>query len=293
MERLKIGIPKGSLQDATIKLLMKAGFNVSISERSYIPVIDDPDLDPYLLRAQEMPEYVYEGALDCGITGEDWVKERNVFKKVKVVENLVYAKQGMNPVRWVVAVPEDSGIKSVKGLKGKRISTEIVNVTQKYLKKNKVKADVDFSWGATEVKVKAGLADAIVELTETGSSLRANKLKIIDTVCQSTTQFICNKKAWQNTRKRSKMENIGMLLQGAIKAEGKAGLKMNVRKKDLEKILGILPAMKKPTVAELSDKDWCDVDTIIDEAVVKNLIPKLKRAGAQGLIEYPLNKVID
>ena len=234
MKKLKIGIPKGSLQQATIRMLTKAGFNVSVNERSYIPSIDDAELDPYLLRAQEMPEYVYEGALDCGITGEDWTKERGVFGKIEVVADLLYAKQGKGRVRWVVAVPEDSAMKSVKDLKGKRISTELVSVTKDYLKKNNVSANVDFSWGATEVKVRAGLADAIVELTETGSSLRANKLKEIATVCQSITQFISNAKSWQDKWKRSKMEDIALLLQGAILAESKVGLKMNLAKKDMK-----------------------------------------------------------
>ncbi|OGW76135.1 MAG: ATP phosphoribosyltransferase [Omnitrophica bacterium RBG_13_46_9] len=291
-QKMKLGIPKGSLQQATVSLFKKAGFNISINERSYVPSIDDSDLELYLLRAQEMPEYVYEGALDCGITGEDWVKERGVSDKIKVVTDLVYAKQGLSHVRWVVAVPEDSAIKNVNDLNGKRVATELLNVTKDYLRKKKVKADVDFSWGATEVKVRVGLADAIVELTETGSSLRANRLKEIATVCESKTQFISNKDAWTDKWKKAKMENISLLLNGALLAEGKVGLKMNVAKKDLKKILNILPAMKNPTISELSNKDWCDVDTIVDESLAKKLIPNLKKAGAQGIIEYPLNKVI-
>jgi len=292
MAKLRIGIPKGSLEESTIKLFRKAGFKMSIDERSYVPSVDDAELEPYLLRAQEMPEYVREGALDCGITGEDWIKERGASGKVKVVAELLYAKQSLNPVRWVVAVPEGSKIRNVKGLRNKRIATELVNVTKQYLKRNKVNAKVDFSWGATEVKVKAGLADAIVELTETGSSLRANRLKEIATVCESTTQFISNVKAWEDAWKKSKMENIALLLKGAILAEDKVGLKMNVSEKDLKNVLKILPAMKKPTVSPLSEIGWFDLDTIISERVVKELIPKLKKAGAQGIIEYPLNKVI-
>jgi len=287
--KLKLGLPKGSLQEATVRMFRKAGFNIGINERSYFPSIDDEELEVILFRAQEMSRYVEDGILDVGITGNDWIME-NSSNVVRVAE-LIYAKQSMRPVRWVLAVPVDSKIKKVKDLQGKRVATELVNVTKRYLRKNKVKADVEFSWGATEVKAVIGI-DAIVEVTETGSSLRANKLREIDTVCESTTQLIANRKSWLNPEKRGKIENIAMLLKGAILAEEKVGLKMNVARKDLKTVLAILPAMKKPTVANLSDPEWCDVDTIIDEKTVKELIPKLKRAGAQGIIEYPLNKVI-
>lgn len=287
---LKIGLPKGSLQEATFKIFEKAGFGINVGSRSYFPSIDDPELEAILLRAQEMSRYVQDGALDCGITGNDWISENS--SKVKIVADLVYAKYSLKPVRWVVAVPESSNIKTVRALNGKRIATELVNVTKKYLNKNRVKAEIEFSWGATEVKVAAGLVDAIVELTETGASLRANKLRIIDTVCTSTTQFIANKKSWANSWKRNKIEALTMLLKGAIAAEEKVGLKMNVAAKDLQKVLNILPAIKKPTISQLTTKGWVDLDTIISEDEVKRLIPKLKKAGAEGIIEYPLNKVI-
>ena len=287
---LKIGLPKGSLQEATFRILKKAGFNVNVGSRSYFPSIDDPELEALLIRAQEMSRYVEDGTLDCGITGEDWIKENK--SDVKFVEELEYAKQSLNKVRWVVAVGEDSGIRSVKDLKGKRIATELVGVTKAFLEKKKITADVEFSWGATEAKVAAGLVDAIVEITETGSSLKANRLKIIDTVCYSTTQLIANKNAWKDLWKRQKIEALAMLIKGAIVAESKVGLMMNVKRSNLNKVLSVLPAMKKPTVAPLSDKDWLDVDTIIDEEDVKRLIPALKKAGAQDIIEYPLNKAI-
>lgn len=287
---VKIGLPKGSLQEATFRIFKKAGFNINAASRSYFPSIDDADLDPVLIRAQEMARYIEDGALDCGITGEDWVKENNA--DVKRVQELEYAKQSLNRVRWVIAAPESSKIRSVKDLKGKRIATELVGVTKAFLRKKGVRADVEFSWGATEVKVAAGLVDAIVEITETGTSLRANKLRIIETVCYSTTQLIANKKAWRNSWKRGKIESLAILLKGAILAESKVGLKMNVSRPNLKKILSLLPAMKQPTISTLTDKDWFDIDTIIDEEDVKRLIPALKRAGAQGIIEYPLNKAI-
>lgn len=287
---LKLGLPKGSLQEATLKMFRKAGFNVIVSERSYFPSIDDPEIEPVLLRAQEMSRYVADGALDCGITGNDWILENG--SEVVRVEELTYAKQSLNKVRWVLAVPEDSGIRSVKQLQGKRIATELVNTTKEYLKANKVKAEVEFSWGATEVKVKAGLVDAIVELTETGRSLKANRLVEIATICESTTQFIANRSAYKDSWKRAKMEEIALLLKGAIAAEEKVGLKMNVRKQDLKKVIVKLPALKKPTISNLSDPGWLAVETIIDEKIVRTLIPELKKAGAQGIIEYPLNKVI-
>jgi len=287
--KLKLGIPKGSLQDSTISLFAKAGFMIALDKRSYFPSVDDSEIELMLFRAQEMSRYVENGVLDCGITGADWIAENS--SKVQKITDLVYAKQTLAPVRWVLAVPAGSKITSVKGLRGKRIATELVNATKKYLKKNNVKADVEFSWGATEAKVGIGV-DAIVEVTETGSSIKANNLKIIDTVCYSTTQVIANKGSWKNSWKRGKIENIVLLLKGAMMAQIKVGLKMNVAKKNLPKILKLLPAMKRPTVSALTQHNWCDVDTIIDEKVVRTLIPKLKKAGAQGIIEYPLNKAI-
>ena len=262
---------------------------MGISERSYFPSIDDDEIEAILFRAQEMSRYVEDGILDCGITGNDWILE-NSSNVVRAAE-LIYAKQSMKPVRWVLAVPQDSKVKTVKDLGGKKIATELVKVTSNYLKKNKVKAEVEFSWGATEVKAAIGI-DAIVEVTETGSSLRANKLREIATVCESTTQLIANRSSWMNPWKRAKIESLAMLLKGAILAEEKVGLKMNVAKKDLKAIIALLPSMKRPTISTLSDPDWCDVDTIIDETAAKKLIPELKKAGAQGIIEYPLNKVI-
>ena len=288
---LKLGLPKGSLQEATFKMFKKAGFNVALSsERSYFPSLDDPQIEPVLLRAQEMSRYVQDGALDCGITGNDWILENK--SDVIRITDLVYAKQSLSQVRWVLAVPEGSGLRSIKDLKGKRIATELVNVTQDYFKKNKVKVEVEFSWGATEVKVSAGLVDAIVELTETGRSLKTNRLVEIATICESTTQFIANKNSYRDSWKRTKMEQIALLLKGAIAAEEKVGLKMNVSSKDLKGVLAILPALKKPTISNLSEEDWYAVETVIDEKVVRTLIPRLKKAGASGIIEYPLNKVI-
>ncbi len=288
--KLKLGLPKGSLQESTFKMFKKAGFNIAVSSRSYFPYVDDPDIEAVLIRAQEMSRYVEDGALDCGITGEDWILENG--SEVERVQELIYAKTGMNAVRWVLAVPNDSPIKTIKDLQGKRIATELKGFTEKYLEGKGVKADVEFSWGATEVKVGSGLVDAIVELTETGSSLRANNLRIVETLCHSTTQFISNKKAWADPKKKQKMQHIAMLLVGAIQAEAKVGLKMNVSEQNLKKIISLLPAMKQPTVSNLATSGWMDVDTIIDEKIVRDLIPKLKEAGAEGIIEYPLNKVI-
>ena len=287
---MKLGLPKGSLQESTFKMFKKAGFNISVGSRSYFPYIDDTEIEAVLIRAQEMSRYVEDGALDCGITGEDWIQENG--SQVIRIKELLYAKTSNNPVRWVLAVPNDSPVKSVKDLKGKRIATELKGFTEKYLKAKGVKADVEFSWGATEVKVASGLVDAIVELTETGSSLRANNLRIVETLCYSTTQFITNAKAYADKKKKQKMDHIALLLQGALNAESKVGLKMNVNKKDLKKVISLLPAMKKPTVSNLASAGWHDVDTIIDEKIVRELIPKLKEAGAEGIIEYPLNKVI-
>ncbi|MDD5477516.1 MAG: ATP phosphoribosyltransferase [Candidatus Omnitrophica bacterium] len=288
---LKLGLPKGSLQESTFRMLKKAGFNVNLpSSRSYIPSIDDVEIQATLLRAQEMSRYVQDGALDCGITGNDWILENK--SDVVRIADLTYSKQSLNKVRWVLAVPQDSGIKKVKDLNGKRVATELVNVAKDYFRKNKVKVEVEFSWGATEVKVSAGLVDAIVELTETGSSLRANKLIEIATLCESITQFIANKSAYQDSWKKAKMEQIALLLKGAIAAEEKVGLKMNVKKENLKAVLARLPALKKPTISGLSDDGWFAIETIIDEKVVRVLIPALKAAGACGIIEYPLNKVI-
>ena len=290
MRKLKLGLPKGSLQEATIKVFERAGFKIYVSGRSYFPAIDDEEIDPILLRAQEMSRYVEEGALDCGITGADWILENS--SKVVSLADLVYAKQSSVKVRWVLAVPEKSKIKSVKDLKGKRIATEVVNVTKRYLRKNKIKADVEFSWGATEAKVAGGLVDAVVELTETGSSLRAHKLRIISTICESTTQFITNKKSFRDPWKKRKMDQISMLLQGAIAANNMVGLKMNVEEKNLNKILSLLTSLKNPTVSSLTKDNWRAVEIVISEGIARTLIPKLKRAGAQGIIEYPLNKLI-
>jgi len=290
-KKLRLGLPKGSLEEATYRLLAKAGVQVYARSRSYYPAASDVDLELVLYRPQEMARYVEDGIVDAAITGYDWMVENDV-KKVKILSTLTYAKQTRRAVRWVLAVPENSSFKSVKDLKGKKISTELVNVTKKYLKKHNVKANVEFSWGATEVKPPL-LADAIVEVTETGSSLKANRLRIIDDVMESRTVFLANPIALKNSWKKAKMENLVMLLEGAIQAEAKVGLKMNVAKKNLDKILKILPALKTPTISSLSNKNWYDVDTVIDEEEVIRLIPELKRAGAEGIIEYPLNKVID
>ncbi|NQT32538.1 MAG: ATP phosphoribosyltransferase [Candidatus Omnitrophica bacterium] len=286
---LKLGIPKGSLQETTLRLFGKAGYKIKVSSRSYFPSIDDPDIEVVLFRAQEISRYVEDGIIDCGITGNDWVEENS--SSVEKIAELVYAKRSMKPVRWVLAVPEASKIKSVKDLEGRTIATELVNVTKKYLEEKGVNAEVEFSWGATEVKPKMGI-DAIVEVTETGSSLRANDLRIVETVCESTTQFIVNSGAWKDAWKKEKLEQITLLLKGAILAEGKVGLKMNAKKEDVEKVIAILPSMKAPTVSMLYGQEWVDIDTVIDEEDVKKLIPELRKAGAEGFIEYPLNKVI-
>lgn len=290
MKKLKLGLPKGSLQDATIKIFERAGFKIVVRSRSYFPSIDDAEIEPVLLRAQEMSRYVEDKTLDCGITGADWVMENG--SKVKSLAELQYSKQTENKVRWVLAVPESSKIKSVKDLAGKKIATEVVGITKKYLKQHKVKADVEFSWGATEAKVTSGLVDAIVELTETGSSLRANKLRIVETLCESNTQFIANKEACADDWKRAKMEQIIMLLEGALAASNMVGLKMNIQEKNFDKVRSLLPSLKEPTVSHLSDPKWLAVETVISENVVRVLIPRLKMAGAQGIIEYPLNKLI-
>ena len=287
--KLKLGLPKGSLQEATTRIFKKAGFNISTSERSYFPIVDDSEIEAILIRAQEMARYVYDGVLDCGLTGKDWIMENGV--QVIEVVDLIYAKSGMKPVRWVLGVNDNSEIKTVKDLEGKRIATELVNVTKKYLKSQGVRAEVEFSWGATEAKVP-DLVDAIVELTETGSSLRANNIRIIDEIMTSTTKLIANKNAWEDTWKRKKIQNLAMLLTGALNAEEKVGLKMNVAQKDLKSIIKILPAVKTPTISQLVGGKWVALEVVIDEDIVRNIIPKLKEAGAQGIVEYPLNKVI-
>ena len=287
---LKLGLPKGSLQEATLKIFAGAGFKISLRARSYFPDIDDPEIKPILLRAQEMSRYVEAGVLDCGITGEDWTQENS--SKVEKVTKLIYAKKRMVPVKWVLAVPAKSRIRKVKDLKGKRIATELVGVSRRYFKRNKVKANVEFSWGATEAKLATGLVDAIVELTETGATLEANNLRIVDTICTSVTQLIANKESWQAPWKRRKIEELALLLTGAVEAEEKVGLKMNLRKRDLKKILRVLPAMKKPTISNLSQAGWLALETVIDEKTVRDLIPRLKKTGAEGIIEYSLNKVI-
>lgn len=288
-EKLKLALPKGSLEEATYALLRRAGFNTSVNSRSYFPVVDDPELEVVLYRPQEMSRYVEDGVVDCGLTGHDWVVENG--SDVLELCDLSYSKRTKNPVRWVLAVHEDSSFRKVEDLQGKKVATELVNVTRDYLKKRKVKAEIEFSWGATEVKPPK-LADAIVEATETGASLRVNRLRIIDTVLVSTTQLIANKKSYADPWKRSKIDNVTLLLKGAILAQDKVGLKMNVAEKDLKRVLKILPALKTPTISSLSDKGWYDVETVIDEVVVRQLIPELKKAGASGIIEYPLNKVI-
>ena len=287
--KLKLGIPKGSLEAATIDLFRRAGFNITTSSRSYFPAIDDPEIECMLIRAQEMARYVEDGVLDAGLTGHDWVRETDA--QVETVADLIYAKQSFGKVRWVLAVPESSPFHSVQDLQGKVIATELVAATRRYLESHGVKAKVEFSWGATEVKPPE-LADAIVEVTETGSSLRANKLRIIETVLESNTQLIANVDAWKDEWKRRKLEDVRMLLQSAINALGKVGLMLNVRKDCLQAVLEVLPALKNPTVSTLSDGDWLAVNTILDESTVRTIIPRLKEAGAQGIVEYPLNKIV-
>ena len=289
VNKLKLGIPKGSLETATVDLFRRAGFNINISSRSYFPAIDDPEIECMLIRAQEMARYVEDGILDAGLTGYDWVIENDA--DIVTVADLIYAKQSFGKVRWVLAVPDSSAVETVKDLEGKIIATELVGATKKYLASNGVTAKVEFSWGATEVKPPV-LADAIVEVTETGSSLRANKLRIVETVMESNTQLIANKASWDDAWKRRKLEDIRMLLEGAIAALGKVGLMLNVNKQNLEAVLGVLPALKNPTISPLSDGTWFAVNTILDESTVRSIIPRLKQAGAQGIVEYPLNKIV-
>ncbi len=287
--KLTLGLPTGSLQESTFELFRKAGYNINASIRSYFPTIDDAELSVILLRAQEISIYFEQGVLDAGVTGRDWIEEND--SEVHEVAELVYAKTGFTPVRWVLAVPEDSPIRSVKDLRGKRIATEAVNLTKKYLAQNGVEADVEFSWGATEVKVPA-LVDAIVELTETGSSLRAHNLRIVETLMTSTTRFIANTKAWRDAWKREKIKNMALLLEGALNAEQKVGIKMNVLREKLDEITALIPALRNPTVSSLTQEGWVAIEVVVDEKVIRDIIPKLKAAGAEGIIEYPLNKVI-
>ena len=287
--KIRFGLPKGSLEKATAELFARAGFILTASSRSYLPRIDDPEIEPVLIRAQEMSRYVEDGTLDVGLTGHDWIRE-NQSDVVEVAE-LNYSKRTNAPAQWVVAVHEDSDFQKVEDLAGKKIATELVRVTNEFLASRNVSANVEFSWGATEVKVPL-LVDAIVELTETGSSLRANRLRIIETILESTTRLIANKDAWADDAKRTKIENISMLLKGALAARSLVGLKMNVARENLDKVLALLPAMRNPTIAPLSEGDWVDLDTVIEERVVRELAPELRRAGAEGLVEYPLNKVI-
>ena len=286
---LKLGIPKGSLQEASLQLFRRAGYEITVNPRSYFPAIDDDEISCMLIRAQEMARYVEDGILDAGLTGRDWIMENEA--KVMEVADLIYAKQTFGKVRWVLAVPEKSPIQSAKDLEGKIVATELVKVTERYLAANGVKAKVEFSWGATEVKPPV-LADAIVEVTETGSSLRANGLRIVETVLESNTKFIANQSAWDTPAKREKMETLVMLLRGAIEASGKVGLMLNVRRADLKGVLAVMPALKRPTISNLSDADWVAVNTVIEEKTVREIIPRLKAANAQGIVEYPLNKIV-
>ena len=284
-----LGLPKGSLQDSTIKLFGKAGFNISVSSRSYRPSIDDENLDGRFVRAQEVSRYVEHGYFDCGLTGQDWVKEND--SDVVEVCSLVYSRASNKRSKWVIAVPELSTVETVKDLEGKRIATEVVNMTRQYLRQNGVNAEVEFSWGATEVKVP-DLVDAIVDLTETGNSIRANKLRIIDTLLYTNTVLIANKVSWENPAKRRKIENIALLLTSALEANNKVGLKLNIEKSKLEALLADLPALRNPPINRLTDESWVAIDTVLDEKVVREIIPELKERGAEGIIEYPLNKVV-
>jgi len=294
--KLKLGIPKGSLQDATIHLFARAGFNIYVSTRSYFPSIDDPEIECMLIRAQEMARYVCDGVLDAGLTGQDWIAEHklggNSKHSLTPIADLVYAKQSFGKVRWVLAAPEDSRFKSPTDFANATIATELVRVTKAYFDNLEVPVNVEFSWGATEVKPPV-LADAIVEATETGSTLRANRLRILDTVMESNTQLIANDLALADDWKRTKIENIALLLRAAIEAQGRVGLMLNVRRADLDRVLALLPALQRPTISSLSDNEWVAVNTIIEERTVRDLIPKLKASGGQGIVEYPLNKIVD
>src|SRR5438270_4549158 len=292
---LKLGLPKGSLQDATVQLFARAGFNIYVSSRSYFPSVDDPELECMLIRAQEMARYVSDGVLDAGLTGQDWIAEHEAGDGrtgvLETVADLIYAKQSFGKVRWVLAAPEDSPIRSAKDLEGKTIATELVRATRAYFERQRVKVNVEFSWGATEVKPPM-LADAIVEVTETGSSLKANRLRILETVLQSNTQLIANKNSYADREKRRKIDNLALMLQGAMEAQDRVGLMLNVRKDNLARVLAVLPALQKPTISHLSDDDWLAVNTVIDEGAAWDVIPRVKEAQAQGIVEYPLNKVV-
>jgi ATP phosphoribosyltransferase len=294
--KLKLGIPKGSLQDATVQLFTRAGFNIYVNTRSYFPAIDDPEIECVLIRAQEMARYVGDGVLDAGLTGRDWVLEQSLaggtLQPLQTVSELVYAKQSFGKVKWVLAVPDESRFKKPADLEGATIATELVRVTEDYFRRLGVRVNVEFSWGATEVKPPV-LADAIVEATETGSTLRANRLSVIDTVMESATQFVANQAAWQDPWKRTKLENIGMLLRAAIAAQGRVGVMLNVRRADLPNVLALLPALRRPTISPLADADWVALNTIVEEATVRDLIPRLKAARAEGIVEYPLNKIVE
>jgi ATP phosphoribosyltransferase len=291
MTVLKIGFPSGSLKDSTFDLFEKAGYKVRLSSRSYVPDIDDPELEGLMFRAQEIAQYVDRGVIDVGLTGKDWILESEA--DVVEIDELVYSKVSSRPVRWVIAVPEDSPIQRVEDLQGCRIASELVGTTRRFLQERGIEAEIEYSWGATEVKAGIpGLVDAIVELTETGSSLKANRLRIVDTICESTTRFIANKAAWEDDKKREKAENLLMLLKGALEAEPKVGLKMNVPRAALDQVIAKLPALHTPTVSNQLDDDWVALEIIADERIVRDLIPQLKRVGAEGIIEYPLNKVV-
>ena len=285
---LKIGLPKGSLQEPTFELMRRAGYSLQVGSRSYFPSIDDDEIEVIMFRAQEMSRYVEDGVIDMGLTGKDWIEEND--SHVVEVAELVYNKQTLQPARWVLAVPETSAITGVKDIHGKLVATELVNVTKKFFARHGVTARVEYSYGATEAKV--GIVDAIVELTETGSSLRSNRLKIVETLMHTTPRLIANEAAWRDPWKRTKIENLAMLLQGAILARSKVGLKMNVPQESRERVLSLLPALKGPTVSPLSEAGWFAVETVLDETTARSIIPELKRSGAQGIIEYPLNKVI-
>jgi ATP phosphoribosyltransferase len=287
---LKLGIPAGSLQEATGRLFARAGYQITFASRSYYPAIDDPEIQCTLIRAQEMARYVQDGSLDCGLTGHDWIMENDA--RVVEVAELVFSKVSRRPVRWVLAVPNDSPIRTVKDLQGKRVATEVVNLTRRWLAGHGVTAQVEFSWGATEVKPPR-LADAIVEVTETGSSLRANGLRIVCDILQSTTRFIANEEAYRDPWKKEKIDDLVLMLRGAITADGKVGLMMNVRRAQLSEVVALLPALQKPTVSSLSDEEWVAINTIIDESIVRHIVPRLKAAGATGIVEYPLSKIID
>jgi ATP phosphoribosyltransferase len=293
--KLKLGIPKGSLQDATVQLFARAGFNIYVSSRSYFPTIDDPEIECMLIRAQEMARYVSDGVLHAGLTGQDWIMEHElgdgITGVVQPLADLVYSKQSFGKVRWVLAAPEDSPIASPRDLDGKTVATELVRTTRRYFEKHGARVNVEFSWGATEVKPPV-LCDAIVEATETGSTLRANRLKILDTVLESNTQLFANRAALEDSWIRAKLENVALLLRAAIEAQGRVGIMLNVRRTDLERVLGLLPALQRPTISSLSDEQWVAVNTIIEERTVRDLIPRLKAANAEGIVEYPLNKIV-